>query len=884
MRVLVRVGLPTPPTQDRLVVAADGVVSLDGPAPLPCERVVADRAGPDSPDSPRPGAGAGVDGRVSNVSGGQVAVGGRIFQIDAAEGAHVVINADAQVTITRRQPPVRRPSPAMPEFVGRTAELARIRQSLRSGHSLEVHGPSGIGKTALLRAASNAPLTEASPDGVVAVPARLGVPESLNYLFDACYQGTRRFVPRREELASSLQDLRLLVVLDDPGLVREEIDALRQAMPAARFLLAAEQQRVFTGVDGLALGGLPDEDGVRLIENGVGHPLSGHERDVAARVCHVLHGTPLELVRFAALASSGDGDLVGVARGFGVDATPHDMLVAVQRSTSADDDAVLASLAAFDAPVGASLVASFTGLTSAGRVLSELAQRGLVQGDDLQGWRPRVEHPAPPEDRRRAATVLTHWARQRTVPEEVAAEIPALMSVLRVAAQDHRWDDAVALASAAERPLALAGRWAAWEEILRSGVSAARAADDAASVRFFQHQLTAMRDAIQGATPPPHEPPADEPPAHEPPPPAAPPPPDTPPPSPNPYPQPGPRRRLGPRLVGVLLVVAAAVLGAVTLASDRTTTDETASQAEAPTFRWDFGEVEVGSARRDQLPTPIRQPVSAPIRVDQDESSFRFALSPCDEDPARCAVTITFRPEEPSHQSGSARILDTSGRVLAVVDATGIGVHVTESPPSDLDLWAYMRDNESGTLVADRPDGRTARVWAKSGTTAGGTVTITSRGLQILDAQPANESDGPCLIRASDAATCEFGPLRPDGVRDFTIVVSAIEPGTATLTVAATTTAGIDATSHTREFVIESPRRCTATVPDLVGLPLEAGLKSLMEAGLNATRQPVATNEVEPGIVVGQSIEPGSDVACGATVELQVSAPDTLRSPSILIR
>ena len=322
-------------------------------------------------------------------------MGGRIFQIDAAEGAHVVINADAHVTVTRRQPPVLRPSPAMPEFVGRSAELARIRQSLLSGHSIEVHGSGGIGKTALLRAGSNAPLTEATPDGVVAVPALLGVPESLNYLFDACYEGTRRFVPRREELASSLQGLSLLVVLDDPGLVREDIDALRQALPASLFLLAAHQRRVFTGVDGLALDGMPDEDGVRLIELGVGHPLTGHERDVAARVCHVLNGTPLELVRFAALASSGDGDLVSVARGFGVDATPHDMLVAVHAPRQRTTTRCSARWPRSMRPSAQAWWPRSPGCP-APAACCQLAQRGLVQGDDLQGWRPRVDPPPHP--------------------------------------------------------------------------------------------------------------------------------------------------------------------------------------------------------------------------------------------------------------------------------------------------------------------------------------------------------------------------------------------------------------------------------------------------------------------------------------------------------
>ncbi len=444
------------------------------------------------------GTGSVVHGQVSDVSGGQVAVGDRVFQIDAASGAHVVINAETEAIVVRRPAPVMRPAPPFPGLVGRSTELGHIGEAVSTGTSVEVVGESGIGKTTLLRAAANAVLGPQTPDGVVAVPAQLGVQETLNYLFDACYQGTRRVVPRREELVDSLQGLRLLVVLDDPDLAREDVELLRQALPSSALLLAAREARLLDGVEELTLDGLPDDDGVALIEQAVARGLSDRERDVAARVNQVLRGTPLELVRFASLVRESDGDLVSVARGFGVDAQAADVLHAVQRSVSADEGAMLVALAAFDAPVGAGPLAAFTGQPDAGELLVTLARRGLVQGDDLQGWRARVREAPAPEDRRRAAAALTDWVQHRQLPEEVAAEIPAISAVLDAARSDGRWLDAVALAAAAERPLALAGRWAAWEATLRAGLSAAEAAEDAASARFFTHQLTVMNDALSG--------------------------------------------------------------------------------------------------------------------------------------------------------------------------------------------------------------------------------------------------------------------------------------------------------------------------------------------------------------------------------------------------
>jgi serine/threonine-protein kinase len=61
-------------------------------------------------------------------------------------------------------------------------------------------------------------------------------------------------------------------------------------------------------------------------------------------------------------------------------------------------------------------------------------------------------------------------------------------------------------------------------------------------------------------------------------------------------------------------------------------------------------------------------------------------------------------------------------------------------------------------------------------------------------------------------------------------------------------------------------------VPALVGMPVEQAELTLSRAGLSPRRRTVADNEYPPGYVVGQSPQPGTEIAGGSVVTLMVSA------------
>ena len=167
--------------------------------------------------------------------------------------------------------------------------------------------------------------------------------------------------------------------------------------------------------------------------------------------------------------------------------------------------------------------------------------------------------------------------------------------------------------------------------------------------------------------------------------------------------------------------------------------------------------------------------------------------------------------ESPAPSQNRRRSAVISALIVGLLLAVG-GIWMLKGGGTDtgtfggLNLRAYMRPQESATLEAYVQQERTARVWAKTGDTAGGTLRVTpGGGARIVDAKEVEDGDGPCRVEGG-VAICAFGRLTPDDVRDFTIVLDGSEPGTEpTLTVSAATNDGVDASPQTQKYSVDSP-------------------------------------------------------------------------------
>ena len=233
----------------------------------------------------------------------QVAVGRYVLHIGGPRGA-LVCEAPPSRRIhahPRSTPVLLRPR-SMRGLFGRQAELAEIFSALDGGLPVEVRGDSGIGKTALLRAAAYHPAATAFADGIVYLAARQQSSADMQQqIFDAYYESDDICKPTAAEIRRALQDKRALILIDDVRLNRQDLEQLIDAAPRSGFVVATRERRLCSEVHNLALNGLPVDDAVMLLERKIARPLDDSERPAAATLCAALQGHPLRILQAAGL-------------------------------------------------------------------------------------------------------------------------------------------------------------------------------------------------------------------------------------------------------------------------------------------------------------------------------------------------------------------------------------------------------------------------------------------------------------------------------------------------------------------------------------------------------------------------------------------------------
>ncbi|SPF04078.1 ATP-binding protein [Streptomyces sp. MA5143a] len=232
--------------------------------------------------------------RISGDVRGQVVVGDHNIVVSAEQSVVTILTPAQRPECRRRDDPQllpRRPRTA----VGREEELAVIEAGMDAGGPMQVYGPSGIGKSTVLRMAAHR--LSGRRDGVVFVDAASReTGDVLQDVFEACYDAPG-YRPGAIELRRLMADVGINLVLDDLECSSDELDAVLDTVTAAAVLYSAAWRSLWGEGPTLALGGLGHDETSVLLAQQLGRPLRADELPVAEELWRATAGSPGQLLR-----------------------------------------------------------------------------------------------------------------------------------------------------------------------------------------------------------------------------------------------------------------------------------------------------------------------------------------------------------------------------------------------------------------------------------------------------------------------------------------------------------------------------------------------------------------------------------------------------------
>lgn len=386
------------------------------------------------------------------------------------------------------------PSP-FPGLLDRSEETALARTAADRRGVLQVYAGDGWGKSALVHHVAHLPELISTPRSIVYLSgAGKPLDDVCYYLFQACFVCDVVYRPTEEELCEALHALDAIVVIDDSGLTRDELERLRDHAPGSSMVLTTTTRTLWSDT-AIHLGGLPEDAGAELISRELGRPLTAAEESAAGRLVKQLGGQPLRLLQAAAHARHRDIPIDQLETCLDVGAPETSLVAETLRHLSASERRVLEALARMlGVPASADEVASVTGVRDTGHILADLERRHLALARSPTYTVPRdiaAGLPGSDEDTVRAFGVMTEWAAaHRGRSDELAARAEGINTYLAWAeAAGHDPTEILRLVHAGEEAMALSGRWGAWRRALEVAHHAAQRSSDTATVAWAEHQL-----------------------------------------------------------------------------------------------------------------------------------------------------------------------------------------------------------------------------------------------------------------------------------------------------------------------------------------------------------------------------------------------------------
>ncbi len=414
----------------------------------------------------------------------------------------------------RRRRPLYLLPPRPPRMVDRAAELQTLSQTLYEFHTADLHGPDGLGKSALAAALVHALNLDHFPDGVVYVSSQIPYQDLLQALFEGFYESDRPIKITAQHAPTYLHNLRALVILDDVGLGPQQVDPILDALGNAAVLIVGAERTAVGRGHALALKGLPRPEAVTLFAGELGRALTSDEHPVVEQICATLNDAPLPISCVAAHAAQGKQPLTKLLTdlqerkpwaGPGGDPAVGPSLERLVLALDATDRQLLTLVAAFAGPS-----ASGEALRTLLNLPADLFKRHVerLQGLGLLhavGPDQRLALP-PAYCRAVRAWLVDDGARRAIVNYYVTKlghgdrlpgnELPGLLGAIHDCASDGWLDALKPLVLAADRSLGWLGWWAEWQGVLDLTRRAAQAEGDRPLEAWATHQLGSSLGAL----------------------------------------------------------------------------------------------------------------------------------------------------------------------------------------------------------------------------------------------------------------------------------------------------------------------------------------------------------------------------------------------------
>jgi hypothetical protein len=142
------------------------------------------------------------------------------------------------------------------------------------------------------------------PDGIIHLSIyHQPLDDLLHSLFDAFYESDRPFKPTSVRVKHNIQNKQALILLDDIGLTRNEVQTLMHTASACTFVLASSDRFLWGEGRTLTLKGLTPDAAYQLMERELGWSRSKDRSEVEALV--VADGSPLSLLQAIPLVREG---------------------------------------------------------------------------------------------------------------------------------------------------------------------------------------------------------------------------------------------------------------------------------------------------------------------------------------------------------------------------------------------------------------------------------------------------------------------------------------------------------------------------------------------------------------------------------------------------